>query len=387
MVDDNQTIPFGRPILGDEERDAVRKVLEGHILVHGPLVEEFEDKFAELTGAPHAVALSSCTAALHLSYLYLGIGVGDEVIVPAQTHTATAHAVEFCGATPIFADVDPTTGNIDINLLESLITSKTKAISVVHYLGTSVQMDAVCEVARRHDLRVIEDSALAVGTTLKGKHAGLWGDAGTFSFYPVKHFTTAEGGMLITNDPDLANGIRKLRAFGLDRTVNERHLPGIYDVTMLGYNYRMNELQAALGIEQLRRVPEFLKIRAANAARLRSNFETIDHIRLLSSDVKDAVSSNYCLSAVLPAEFGHLREALVKYLKGNGIGTSVYYPRPVPHLSYYSEKYNHSQHSFSNAAQLSYHSIALPVGPHLNLQAMDRIADTLSRGLKEVMKL
>lgn len=258
-------IPFGKPIITDDERNAVLKVLEGTTLTHGPLVREFEAAFARFTGARQAVALSSCTAALHLAYFYLGIGSGDEVIVPAQTHVATAHAVELVGAKPVFIDSESQTGNMDIGLLEGLITTNTKAISVVHYLGMPVDMHRVMQIARQHGLFVVEDCALAIGTYLGGTHAGLFGDVGCFSFYPVKHITTAEGGMLITNNDDIAAGISRQRAFGIDRNiVSERPMPGVYDVVELGLNYRLNEIGAAMGIEQMKKLAGFLARRQEN---------------------------------------------------------------------------------------------------------------------------
>ncbi|RPH52969.1 DegT/DnrJ/EryC1/StrS family aminotransferase, partial [bacterium] len=262
-------IHFGRPIIGEEEKAAVLAVLGGPILTHGPLVKQFEAAFAESTGAEHAVALASCTAALHLAYFYLGLGPGDEVIVPSETHVATAHAVELCGARPVFVDSEEKTGNLDLDRVEAAITPRTRALSIVHYLGMPVEMDRVQEIARRHELFVVEDAALALGTRYKGIHAGLWGDVGCFSFYPVKHITTAEGGMLTTRRPEIAARISMVRAFGIDRNVpSERKVPGMYDVEALGFNYRMNELGAALGIEQMKRLPELLR-------RRRENYETL----------------------------------------------------------------------------------------------------------------
>lgn len=244
-------IPFGRPMLDEAERSAVAEVLSGHILTHGPKVKQFETDFAKWCNAPHAIALASCTAALHLAYFYLGISDGDEVIVPAQTHTATAHAVELCGGRAVFVDAEAVTGNIDIEQIESAITPATKAISIVHYLGMPVDMDAVKAIADKHNLPIIEDCALAIGTYYKGVHAGLHGDVGCFSFYPVKHITTGEGGMLITKHDDYAQKISQQRAFGIDRNiVEERPIPGVYDVQGLGFNYRLNEIGGAMGIER-----------------------------------------------------------------------------------------------------------------------------------------
>lgn len=231
-----RTVKFGKPIIGQEEMDAVMEVLSGDILVHGPKAHEFEEHFAAFTGANHAISVSSCTAALHLSYFVLGIGKGDEVIVPAQSHVATAHAVELTGAKPVFVDAEPSTGNIDIDRIEANITPATKAISLVHFLGMPVDMDRIMKIATSRNLRVVEDCALAIGTYFKGKHAGLFGDTGCFSFYPVKHFTTAEGGMILTKTPEHAHKFGRQKAFGVDRTVSERKVPGVYDVDMLGFN-------------------------------------------------------------------------------------------------------------------------------------------------------
>ena len=379
-----RTIPFGRPIIGEEEKRAVMKVLDGPILVHGPMSKAFEGDFAAFAGAPKAVSVSSCTAALHLAYFDLGIGPGDEVIVPAQTHNATAHAVEYTGAKPVFIDAEMRTGNIDIDQIEGHITPNTRAISVVHFLGMPVAMDRIVEFANKHDLFVLEDCALAIGSYYRGVHVGLHGDAGCFSFYPVKHMTTAEGGMLITKHGDLAERITRKRAFGVDRAHGDRKIPGVYDVNMLGYNYRMNEIQAAIGIEQLKRMDGFLKKRELNYRALEKGLREIDEISLFQSTTDEFKSSYYCLSAVLSPELGEKRFEIVQHLKERRVGTSVYYPRPVPHLSYYKEKYGYEKESYPNASAISYGSIALPVAPHLGFEDMEYIIETIKSAICEV---
>lgn len=378
-------IPFGRPIIQEEEKKAVLEVLSNPILVHGPQAKMFENRFSEFTGAQAAVSASSCTAALHLFYFDMGLKSGDEVIVPAQTHTATAHAVEFTGAKPVFVDAESQTGNIDIEQIESNISEKTKAISVVHYLGMPVDMDRINEVAKKYDLAVLEDCALAIGTYYKGKHAGLIGDAGCYSFYPVKHMTTAEGGMFITKHSDLADRITKKKAFGVNKDHSERKVPGVYDVSMLGYNYRMNEIQAAIGIVQMDRIQGFLETRKENYNRLYKLLSELDEIDLLESSREGFESSYYCMSAILKEEIATKRFEIVEYLKEKGVGTSVYYPKPVPHMSYYKEKYGYSDSSFPNASRISYQSIALPVGPHLNVEDMDYIGQTLKEALSHII--
>ena len=369
-------IPFGRPILGPEEDEAVRAVMASGMLVHGPRITEFEAAFKEFTGAPHAVGLSSCTAGLHLAYFHLGLGPGDEVIVPAQTHTATAHAVELTGARPVFVDAELDTGNIDLQALERAITEKTRAISVVHYLGMPVDMDEVVKLARDRGLFVVEDCALGLGSFYKGRHVGLWGDVGCFSFYPAKHITTAEGGMLITRHEDVAQSIRSKRAFGMDKHVGERKIPGIYDVEGLGFNYRMSEIQAAIGIQQMKRLPGFLTKRAANHRALSAALANVPGVRTFLSEKTGFQSSYYCHCILLekgPSVSG-LRNSMLLALKERGIGPSVYYPHPVPRMGHYRRKYGYHEEDFVRAAEISDCSVALPVGPHLEEGDVDRIA-------------
>lgn len=373
-----RTIPFGKPMLDEKEKKAVINVLNGTTLTHGPLVKEFEKMFALFTGAEYAVAVSSCTAGLHLYYFHVGIGPGDEVIVPVETHVATAHAVELCGGKPVFVDSENITGNIDLDQVEKKITEKTKAISVVHYLGMPVDMKKVMEIASKYGLPVIEDCALAIGTKLNGKHAGLWGDVGCFSFYPVKHITTAEGGMIITRSKKIADSISKLRAFGIDRNiVSERKIPGIYDVQELGFNYRMNEISAAIGIEQMKKVEDFLEIRKRNYMTLHNELRNIEEIELFKTTYDDYKSSYYCMAVILKEPLCRKRFEIMEVLAQKGIGVSIYYPKPVPLMSYYKNKYGYKENDFPVAFRLSDFSIALPVAPHLDQEDMIYIAATL----------
>jgi len=372
-------------MIGEEERRAVMDVLSGPILTHGPRVHEFEKVFAQFTQAPFAVATGSCTAALHLAYLQLGIGVGDEVIVPTQSHVATAHAVEYCGARPVFVDSEPRTGNIDLDAIEACVTERTRALSVVHYLGLPVEMDRVIEIARRHKLFVVEDCALAIGSYYQGTHCGLLGDVGCFSFYPVKHITTAEGGMLITRHADVAKRVAMQRAFGIDRNVvSERKTPGDYDVELLGFNYRLNEIGGALGLEQMKRVEQFLARRHANDRALRASLSGVDEIELLDSSRPGFESSHYCLPIVLREPLAKKRLEVMQALGKAGVGCSVYYPRPIPHMSYYRKKYGYGLETFPVAARISYSSIALPIGPHVEPDDIVYIAEQVKSAIARV---
>jgi dTDP-4-amino-4,6-dideoxygalactose transaminase len=377
-------IPFARPWINDEDRQAVLEVLSGHILTHGPQCKAFEEEFGRFLGeGAHCVSVSSCMAALHLAYLHFGIGPGDEVVVPAQTHTATAHAVEWVGAKPVFVDCDPRTGNVTADAIAKAITARTKAISVVHFVGIPCEMDGIVALANQRGLKIIEDCAIALGSRRRGKHVGLFGDAGCFSFYPVKHLTTGEGGMFVSRPAAVAEAVGKLRAFGVDRKHSERTIPGMYDVPALGLNYRMSEMQAALGRSQLRRMEKNLTFRKENFQRLRRGLATLPGVRVLDSQDPTVTNSHYCLSAVLEKSSIEVRNRVVVRLNSVGVGTSVYYPQPVPRMTYYRTKYGYDRQACCSAEAISDQSIALPVGPHLTAADIDYVAEAFVRIVKE----
>jgi len=379
-------IPFARPWITDREREAVMEVLHRDVLTHGPENQAFEREFAAFIGGGHCVAMSSCMAALHLAYLQLGVGPGDDVLVPAQTHVATAHAVEAVGARPIFIDCVPETGNIDPALLEEHLTPETKAVSLVHFLGIPCPMDEIVGFAKQYDLFVVEDCALAVGATYKGVHVGLSGDVGCFSFYPVKHLTTGDGGMLVTRHADLATRVTSARGFGVDRTFVDRTIPGLYDVPSFGLNYRMSDINAALGRVQLARVEEILDRRRRNFTQLKSLLESAANVRILDSHSPDCQSSHYCLTAVLTGPAAAERNTVIARLKAAGIGTSIYYPQPVPRMTYYAEKYGYDPAGYPHATAISDHSIALPVGPHLSEAEIDIVGHAFLKAIEGLAK-
>ena len=381
---DKREIPFGRPWITDADREAVLRVLGGHILTHGPECKAFEADFGGAMGpGAHCVSVSSCMAALHLSFLHLGIKPGDEVIVPALTHVAAVHAVEWVGARPVCVDCDPKTGNVTADAIASSITPRTKAISLVHFAGIPCDMPAILAVAEQHRLPVVEDCAIAIGARWKGTHVGLFGDMGTFSFYPVKHITTGDGGMFVSRRRQIAEAVGKLRAFGVDRTHSERAVPGMYEVPSLGLNYRMSEMQAALGRTQIARIEQNLRERRDNFARLKKGLAGAPHLRILDTQSPEAESSHYCLVAVLEGELGRKRNEIVAKLGEAGVGTSVYYPQPVPRMKYYREKYGYDAASFPEASAISDQSIALPVGHHVGAEDMDFISRTMRRIMEE----
>ncbi len=382
---ETRSIPFGRPMIADAEKRAVLSVLDGPILTHGPLVKQFEHDFAAFSGADYAVATSSCAAALHLAACALGIGPGDEVLVAAQTHVATAHAITQCGARCVFVDCEPHTGNIDPDALEAAITGRTKGIALVHYAGIPASMKRIMKLARRHNLVVLEDCALAIGATIDGTHVGLFGDAGCFSFYPIKHITTIEGGMLITRRADIAERASLQRAFGIDRTpTGARPIPGDYEVPTLGFNYRLSETGAALGIEQLKRLPAFLVVRRRNFQALAFGLAGMDGVSVLNGLDAAAESGCYCLVLLLEDALRTRRVELIEALRARGVGTSIYYPKPVPCLAYYREVCTTRVTDYPNAARISDGSIALPVGPHVSSDDVSYMVAAVASSVKEV---
>lgn len=371
-------LPFGRPILGEDERSAVLEVLESPQLVHGPAALAFERTFAKFIGGDvSASSVSSATSGLYLAYAALGVGPGTEVVVPALTHVATAHAAHALGATVRFADVDPESGNVTAQLIAEAVTPQTKVICVVHYLGLPVDMSGILALARANRIGVVEDCALALGTRLHGQHAGTLGDIGVFSFYPAKHMTTGEGGMVVSTNEEVIDRVRSMKAFGYDKSLSERTVPGVYDIKEFGLNLRMSEVAAALGTVQLQRVPEFAHRRAANSERLRSNLARFDGLTMQRDPYPGEDHAHYCEVVKFDGITLETRNRLALAMQSRGIGTSVYYPVPLPDSRFYSGLPGAQQLNFSGAAGFSHRSLALPIGPHLEPADMDTIAQGL----------
>jgi len=375
-------IPFGRPWIEDEDRDAVMRVLQGHVLTHGPECKGFEDDWVAMMGGGYAASTSSCMASLHLAWMDVGVGPGDEVIVPAMTHAATVHAVALCGATPVFVDCEAGSGNMTADAIKAAITDKTKGIGIVHYIGIPCDMPAIMKVADAAGLPVVEDCAIAVGTRIDGIHVGLFGHVGCYSFYPVKHITTCEGGMIVSNNEETVARIAKFRAFSVDRTYSERKVPGIYDVADVGMNYRMSEMQGALGRTQLKKLPEILKRRKANFEALKAGLEEIGAIRVIDDTDPRYTNTHYCLIAVLEGDLAARRDDIILALQAMGVGTSVYYPHPVSRLTAYKKRYGYKEGAYPNAETISDRSIALPVGPHLGPDDMRDIVSAMQNAVR-----
>jgi dTDP-4-amino-4,6-dideoxygalactose transaminase len=379
-------IDFARPIIGEEEKQAVLECLNSPQLVHGPRSLEFEESFTNFVGGGSSTSTSSATTALQLAYLTLGIGKGDEVIVPSLTHVATANAVLSVGATPVFVDIDLHDGNISISEVIKAISPKTKAICVVHFLGVPVDMLEIMKIAKSKNLFVIEDCALALGSKIDNTHVGLIGDFGAFSFYPAKHITTGEGGMLIGKDKKLIDVSKKIKAFYYDKGVGDRKIPGLYDIVGYGLNLRMSEIAATLGIAQLKRVKGFLEKRKHNYEVLDQDIGISKFGNLLPNSRSGAESANYCASFVLKPEFTEKRNTIASQMNEIGIGTSIYYPIALPLSAFYKSKPALSKTiSYNNAFYVSNSNIALGVGPHLEDDDMRYIAESLTSVLEKVL--
>jgi len=330
-------VPLSDLDYGEAEEQAVLDVLRRRWLTMGQVTQQFEQEFAQFTGAKYAFAVSNATVALHMACLALGIGATDEVVVPALTFVATVNSVLYTGAQVRFADI---LGEEDFNLspedIERQITSRTKAISVVHYGGYPCRMEVISEIATRHGLAVIEDAAHAPGAFLNGKHLGVWGDVGCFSFFSNKNLSTGEGGMLVTNREDIAEKVRLLRSHGMTSLTWDRHRGHAYtyDVVELGYNYRIDEIHSALGLAQLGKLEKNNARRKVITEQYREGL-TASGVGLPFRNCNGQPA--YHIFPVLVPD-GVDRKKFIEVIKLGGIQTSIHYP-PVHRFSYYRQRY------------------------------------------------
>ena len=366
------TLPYGRQHIDDEDIDAVVAVLKSDYLTTGPCVEEFENKFARTVGARHAVALSSGTAALHAALQAAGVGPGQEVIVPPMTFVATANAAVYLGARPVFADVLPETLLIDPAAVECKITPRTRAIIAVDYAGQPCDYDALLALARRHGVPLIADSCHALGATWNGRTTGSLADFTVFSFHPVKHITTGEGGMVTTAEAALAERIRRFRNHGICRDAAERARTNtwFYDVTEIGQNYRLTDFQCALGMSQLNKLARFVERRREIARRYDAAFGAFPGLRVLPSR-PNAVSSYHLYTLqVAPQRSGMDRDALFRHLRSRGIGVNVHYV-PVHLHSIYRKLFSTGE-GLCPVAETAYRRIiSLPLFPSMTNLEVD----------------
>ena len=355
----------------------VNHVLKSGWLTHGKYSNNFEEELKKFTESKYCTLVSSCTAALHLSCLALGLKKGDEVIVPAMTHTATSHAIEYTGAKPVFADINFNNGNIDHNYIKSLITKKTKALVVVHMAGRSCEMNEIVKIINNKKIHLIEDCAHGLGTKFKNKHVGNFGISGCFSFYPTKQITTGEGGAIITNNLKFYKKVKKLKAFGIDKDINERKKPGEYNVKSLGFNYRMTDFQAAMGLYQLKKYKKNL------ASRHKISKKYISYLQKNSNLILPRYSKNdsyFVFQILLKNKKAKLD--LMQKLKENKIGISVHYGTPLPAMHYYKKKYNLPKLNYTHSRNYADRVISLPVYPKLSNDNIKYICKTINKYIK-----
>ena len=371
---------FGAPVIGEVEIASVIDCLRSRWIGLGPKVEEFEREFARYKGAPYAAAVSSGTAAIHLALLALGIGPGDEVIAPAMTFCSTVHSILHAGALPVLVDCDRGTFNIDPALIEEKVTSRTKAILVVHMCGRCCDMEPILEIARKHGLRVIEDCAHAIEATYRGRAAGLMGDAGCFSFYPTKNVATCDGGMVITRDQELQERVKVLSLHGMTADAWSRFVGGPrgYEVAEAGFKYNMTDVAAALALPQLHWVDEHWRKREQI---WRAYSERLRGLPLvLPSAVESESRHAYHLYTPLLSleEIGASREKIIAALDAENIGVGIHYV-PVHQQPYYRRCFGFSDEDFPNASYIGERTISLPLSPAMSERDVDDVFNALSR--------
>ena len=372
------------PKLAREDKKAVLEALNSRWLTGGPRVKEFEAAFASYVGTKYAVAVNSCTAALHLAMRALNIGPGDEVIVPDLTFAATANAAIFCGAKPVLADIDEKTFNISPEQILEKITSKTKAIIPVHYGGQPCDMKEISEIAKDHKLYVVEDCAHSLGAKYGGQQTGTFGMMGCFSFYPTKIITTLEGGMVTTNDEKIDKKLRLLREHGMNRNALERESSATwsYDVVDLGYNYRLTEPQGALGITQLKEADETTRqrIRAASYYTKQLSDPDLGITTPYTAPNRSHIFHLYTIK-IKPNSPGKTRNEVFKKLAESGIQSSVHYT-PLHMMTFYQQFLNKRTDHFPVAERIYKEILSLPIYPSMKRKQIEAVSAKITDALK-----
>ncbi|HSA62839.1 MAG TPA: DegT/DnrJ/EryC1/StrS family aminotransferase [Nitrospiraceae bacterium] len=356
-------IQIATPSLGEEEWQALREPIESGWLTQGPKVAAFEQAFAQRHKVKHAIAVTSATTGLHLALAALNIGPGDEVIVPAFTWVATANAVLYCGGTPVFADVDRVTYNIDIKDVARRITPRTKAVIPVHLFGLCADIDAL-RAALGPGIAIVEDAACAAGAAMHGRSAGSLGNLGVFSYHPRKSITTGEGGMVTTNDDHLAEQVKRMRNHGASVSEEERHRGSrpylLPEFEMLGFNYRMTDLQGAVGLVQLTKLDQFIDERAKMAAEYRKDLAALQWLRMPEEPREGRHAWQACVTYVDPNAAPMPRNQIMEMLQQQGIAT-----RPGTHavhmLKYYRQRFGLRPEDYPGARDCDQNTMAIPL--------------------------
>ena len=367
-------IPYGRQTIEEDDKQAVVDVLRSDYLTTGPKIAEFEKMVADYVGAKYAVAISNGTSALHAACFAAGIQPGDEVITTPLTFAASSNCVLYCGGTPVFADVDLKTYNIDPEDIRRKITDKTKAIIAVHLAGQPCDMDEIHKIAKEHDLLVIEDGAHALGSVYKGKKVGTLSDMTTFSFHPVKPITTGEGGMIVTDNEELYQKMMLFRSHGITRDENlmtRNDGPWFYQQLDLGYNYRITDIQCALGCSQMKKLDRFLARRKEIVARYNEAFADCENI--ITPYQLPETESGWHLYIVQVKNCD--RKKVFESLREQGIAVNVHYI-PV-YLHPYYQEHGYKDVHCKNAEEVYSHIISLPLYPTLTVEEQEYVIETL----------
>lgn len=381
----NTFLPFAKPCLDDQSIDEVVASLKSGWLTTGPKVKKFEEQLAMYCQAPHALALNSGTAGLHLALLAMGIGPGDEVITTTFTFAATVNTIVHVGATPVLVDIDETL-NIDLNQVEAAITPKTKAIVPVHFAGLPVDCDKLYAIAHKHGLRVLEDGAHAIGAAFNGKKIGSFGDTAMFSFHPNKNMTTGEGGALITHDAGIAKSISAMRFHGIDREAWNRFAKSgshHYDIIAPGYKYNMLDLQAALGIHQLPQLDTFIEKRTAWVQAYKKELNHLSELTFAATPEYNHTHAWHLCTVQLTEHAALSRDDFMQALKEKNIGTGFHY-QPIHTFTLYKEQYGYKAGDFPVAEKIANNIVSLPLFPHLQPEEFEYVIESIHQVLNKV---
>ena len=374
-------IPYALPCIDERELAEVAATISSHWLSRGPKTQEFEQRFAASVQAPYAVGLNSCTAALHLALLALGIGPGDEVITSPMTFVATANTILHAGATPVFVDIDPVTMNLDAEKLEAAVSPRTRAVIPVHFAGFPCDMDRIREIADRHGLKIIEDAAHAVYTEYRGRPVGSLGDITCFSFYATKNLATGEGGMLTTADEEIAERVRVMSLHGMSKNAWNRYTDKgswYYEVEVPGFKYNMTDIQAAFGLVQLAKLPEMQARRTQYAGMYHDAFSTLSEKGsvLLPHDDAQHRHAWHLYVLRLGERVTATRDDLIEQLREAGIGTSVHFI-PVPHHPCY-QRLGYRMEDYPEAERAYRACLSLPLYPGMTEEQVRYVADAVT---------
>lgn len=381
-------LPYGRQWIDEDDIQEVVKILKSDYLTTGPAVGEFEKAIANYVGAKYAVAFSNGTAALHGACFAAGITNGDEVITTPITFVASANCVLYQGGKPVFADIDPQTYNIDPKKVENLVTDKTKAIIPVDFTGQPVALDEINKIAKKNNLIVIEDAAHALGASYKNRKIGSISDMTMFSFHPVKHITSGEGGIITTNNENFYHKLLQFRSHGITRDVDEfieNHGPWYYEMQFLGFNYRMTDIQAALGTSQLKKIDKFVYLRKKYAAMYNEAFSEIDEIQTPYQDPNGSSSWHLYIIRLDLEKLSGTRKEIFEALLNENIGVNVHYI-PVYYQPYYS-KLGYKRGICPNAEQLYEEIITLPLFPAMTEDDVNDVISAVKKVVNKYRKL